>query len=88
MRHGIASALRQAAKTLLTAAFAKVCPGAGDVTQEMIPAEVKEKIISQYPLGRMGKPEDTANAAVFLASDAAAFITGQTLSVSGGFSMC
>jgi NAD(P)-dependent dehydrogenase (short-subunit alcohol dehydrogenase family) len=60
---------------------------AGDVTQEMIPAEVKEKIISQYPLGRMGKPEDTANAAVFLASDAAAFITGQTLSVSGGFSM-
>ena len=61
---------------------------AGDVTQDMIPAEVKEKIISQYPLQRMGKPEDTANAAVFLASDGAAFITGQTLSVSGGFSMC
>lgn len=60
---------------------------AGDVTVEMIPPETKEKIISQYPLGRMGKPEDTANAAVFLASDAAAFITGQTLSVSGGFSM-
>jgi NAD(P)-dependent dehydrogenase (short-subunit alcohol dehydrogenase family) len=53
----------------------------------MIPAEVKEKIISQYPLQRMGKPEDTANAAVFLASEGAAFITGQTLSVSGGFSM-
>ena len=61
---------------------------AGDVTQEMIPAEVKEKIISQYPLQRMGQPEDTANAAVVLASDGAAFITGQTLSVSGGFSMC
>jgi len=60
---------------------------AGDVTQEMIPPEVKDKIISQYPLGRMGKPEDTANAAVFFASDAAAFVTGQTLSVSGGFSM-
>jgi 2-hydroxycyclohexanecarboxyl-CoA dehydrogenase len=60
---------------------------AGNVTVEMIPRETKEKIISQYPLGRMGKPEDTANAAVFLASDAAAFITGQTLSVSGGFSM-
>jgi 2-hydroxycyclohexanecarboxyl-CoA dehydrogenase len=60
---------------------------AGDVTVEMIPPETKGKIISQYPLGRMGKPEDTANAAVFLASDAAAFITGQTLSVSGGFSM-
>jgi 2-hydroxycyclohexanecarboxyl-CoA dehydrogenase len=60
---------------------------AGDVTVEMIPPETKEKIISQYPLGRMGKPEDMANAAIFLASDAAAFITGQTLSVSGGFSM-
>lgn len=60
---------------------------AGDVTVEMIPPETKEKILSQYPLGRMGKPEDVANAAVFLASDAANFITGQTLSVSGGFSM-
>lgn len=61
---------------------------AGDVTVEMIPPETKEKIIGQYPLGRMGKPEDVANAAVFLASEAANFITGQTLSVSGGFSMC
>ena len=60
---------------------------AGDITVEMIPPETKERIISQYPLGRMGKPEDVANAAVFLASDAANFITGQTLSVSGGFSM-
>jgi 2-hydroxycyclohexanecarboxyl-CoA dehydrogenase len=60
---------------------------AGDVTVAMIPADIKEKMISNYPLGRLGKPEDTANAAVFLASDAAAFITGQTLSVSGGFSM-
>ncbi len=60
---------------------------AGDITVEMVPPETKEKIISQYPLGRMGKPEDVANAAVFLASDAANFITGQTLSVSGGFSM-
>jgi 2-hydroxycyclohexanecarboxyl-CoA dehydrogenase len=60
---------------------------AGDVTVEMIPPETKQKILSQYPLGRMGKPEDTANATVFLASEAANFITGQTLSVSGGFSM-
>jgi 2-hydroxycyclohexanecarboxyl-CoA dehydrogenase len=60
---------------------------AGDVTVAMIPPDIKEKMVSNYPLGRLGKPEDTANAAVFLASDAAAFITGQTLSVSGGFSM-
>lgn len=37
--------------------------------------------------GRLGKPEDVAEAVVFLASDAASFITGQTLSVSGGYSM-
>lgn len=57
------------------------------VTLDMIPPEMKEKAISQYPMGRLGKPEEVANAVVFLASDAANFITGQTLSVSGGFSM-
>lgn len=49
--------------------------------------EMLEKIKRNYPLGRIGTGEDTANAVVFLASDAASFITGQTLSVSGGFSM-
>lgn len=40
-----------------------------------------------YPLGRTGTPQDIGNAVAFLASDAASFITGQTLSVSGGYSM-
>lgn len=40
-----------------------------------------------YPLGRLGKPEDIGNAVMFLASDAATYITGQTLSVDGGFTM-
>ena len=43
-----------------------------------------KKIIKSYPLGRLGRPEDVANAVVFLSSDAASFITGQTLSVNGG----
>lgn len=60
---------------------------ADGTTVDMIPSEIRDKILSRYPLGRLGKPEDVANAAVFLASDAANFITGQTLSVSGGFSM-
>jgi 2-hydroxycyclohexanecarboxyl-CoA dehydrogenase len=39
------------------------------------------------PWGRLGRPEDVAGAVVFLASDEAEFITGQTLSVSGGLTM-
>jgi len=49
--------------------------------------EQLEKAKKLYPLRRLGKPEDIANAVVFMASDAASFITGQTLSVSGGYSM-
>ena len=39
------------------------------------------------PLKRLGQPEDLANAVAFLASDEASFITGQTVSVSGGLTM-
>jgi gluconate 5-dehydrogenase len=44
-----------------------------------------EAVVGRTPLGRWGKPADVAAAAVFLASDAASFITGQTLFVEGGF---
>ena len=50
----------------------------------VLPDKVKESVLSQVPLGRMGKPEDIAQAAVFLASDQASYITGQTLLVDGG----
>ena len=49
--------------------------------------EVQAKIAKNYPLRRTGKAMDTANAVVFIASDAASFVTGQTFSVSGGYSM-
>jgi 2-hydroxycyclohexanecarboxyl-CoA dehydrogenase len=49
--------------------------------------EMRARIAKAYPLRRLGRPEDVAPAVLFLASDAAGFITGQTLSVSGGYTM-
>jgi 3-oxoacyl-[acyl-carrier protein] reductase len=44
-------------------------------------------MLRQYPLRRLGEPEDAANMALFLASDAASWITGQTYPVNGGYSV-
>jgi 3-oxoacyl-[acyl-carrier protein] reductase len=44
----------------------------------------RKEIIASIPLGRLGKPQDVANAALFLASDDASFITGEILDVNGG----
>lgn len=48
-----------------------------------LPKEMLAPVVAQIPLGRMGEPEDIANAFVFLASDKASFITGAILSVDG-----
>ncbi len=59
----------------------------GFIATEMVakmPEEVLKGMEAKTPLGRLGKPEDIANAYVFLASDEASFITGTTLSVDGG----
>ncbi len=50
-------------------------------------ADLKEAILKATPLGRMGTPEEIAYAVAFLASDEAAFITGQVLAVDGGMVM-
>ena len=47
----------------------------------------REGIIAAMPLGRIGEPEDPANAALFLLSDLANFITGSTITVDGGSDM-
>ncbi|MFI5140552.1 MAG: SDR family oxidoreductase, partial [Sphingobacteriales bacterium] len=47
-------------------------------------SEYEKMFIANTPLGRRGQPEDIAKAAVFLASDDAAWITGEQISVSGG----
>jgi 3-oxoacyl-[acyl-carrier protein] reductase len=52
-----------------------------------LPAELKEASLKTIPLGRWGTPEEVAYATAFLASDEAAYITGQVLSVDGGMVM-
>jgi 3-oxoacyl-[acyl-carrier protein] reductase len=49
-----------------------------------LPDKVKQQLLSQIPVGRMGVPEDVANAVSFLASEEASYITGQILHVNGG----
>jgi 2-hydroxycyclohexanecarboxyl-CoA dehydrogenase len=49
--------------------------------------EMRARIAKAYPLRRVARPDDVTGAVLFLASDAAGFITGQTLSVSGGYTM-
>jgi 3-oxoacyl-[acyl-carrier protein] reductase len=47
-------------------------------------SDFRKMVESQTPLGRIGKPEDIAQVAVFYASDEAAWVTGQTLVLAGG----
>lgn len=54
---------------------------------EVLSDKVKEGAVAQIPLGRFGETEDIANAAAFLASDQARYITGQVLHVDGGMAM-
>ncbi len=64
-----------------TALFADVVNGGRD------PAKLLEAFRSAIPLGRIGQPDDLANAIAFFGSDDAGFITGQVISVSGGLTM-
>ncbi len=65
-----------------------VAPGFIDTDMTRVLAEEqRQSMLSQVPLGRLGEAQDIANSVVFLASDAAAYITGETLHVNGGMLM-
>lgn len=65
-----------------------VAPGfiATDMTDDL-DAAIKDKMIAQVPLNRLGQPQDIANAVSFLASERASYITGTVLHVNGGMYM-
>jgi 3-oxoacyl-[acyl-carrier protein] reductase len=56
------------------------------MTQAM-PDDVLAKLVEKVPSGRIGTPEDVANAVAFLASDQASYVTGQVITVCGGRSL-
>jgi len=69
-----------------------ICPGAietpmmeRELELEKNPEEAKRHFINLHPIGRLGRPEEVAEAALFLASDRSSFITGSALVVDGGF---
>ena len=81
---------REVARSGVTANV--VCPGPTRTTfLERIAGEGGERLVQSLtravPMRRLGEPEDVASAVAFLASERAGFITGQTLSVSGGLTM-
>ncbi len=66
-----------------------VCPGAIEtgMFERFVKdnEQVRDQVMAMHPIGRSGRPEEIANAVVWLCSDAASFITGQSLALDGGF---
>jgi len=87
---GLIGLSKATAKELSSRGITVNCIAPGYINTDMtvnITDENKEKLYSQIPLGRIGNPNDIATAALFLASDEAGYITGQTITVDGGMVM-
>ena len=87
---GVIGVTKSAAKELASRGITvnAIAPGYIDTDMTNVLSDsVKENVLSAIPLGRMGKVEDIAEMAVFLASDKAAYITGQVISVDGGMNI-
>lgn len=89
-KSGMIGFTKSLAKELASRGVRANCVAPGYIETQMtdgLPAPVKEAIITKIPLSRIGQPRDIANAALFLASDHASYITGQVLTVDGGMVM-
>ncbi len=90
-KHGVVGLTKTAALEYAKAGLRvnAVCPGyirtpLIEAALEVRP-EMEDQIISRHPIGRMGDPEEIAEAVVWLCSDAASFVTGHTMTVDGGY---
>jgi 3-oxoacyl-[acyl-carrier protein] reductase len=87
---GVAGMTRSLARELGSRNITVNCVAPGFIDTDMtraLPAEQREALLSQIPLGRLGAPEDVAAAVAYLASPAGGYVTGTVLHVNGGMYM-
>jgi NAD(P)-dependent dehydrogenase (short-subunit alcohol dehydrogenase family) len=90
-KHGVVGLTKTAALEYATSGIRvnAVCPGYihTPLIEEALTSNpaLEAQIITRHPVGRMGRPEEIADAVVWLCSDAASFVTGHTLTVDGGY---
>jgi len=84
---GLIGMTKSIAKEVASRGITANCIAPGWIETSMtdkLSGEVKNEFLSHIPVGRIGSPDDIANAVIFLASDEAGYITGQTITVDGG----
>lgn len=87
---GMIGLTKSQARHLAAAQIRVNCVAPADIDTDMTagwPSELRQRLVAMTPLGRFGRVEEVSGAALFLASEAASFVTGQTLNVNGGIYM-
>ncbi|CAH0122109.1 3-oxoacyl-[acyl-carrier-protein] reductase FabG [Paenibacillus sp. CECT 9249] len=87
---GVIGLTKASARELASRGITVNCVAPGFIETDMtdqLPEEIRSGLLSQIPLSRLGQPKDIAKAVLFLVSDDAAYMTGQTIHVDGGMYM-